>query len=502
MEDTQRAQRRALAGRKRRIILNNDGNEPVYLSQAPTADEILRHRTAPFLGSQVDTVFYCTWCSGFGLFTHLTDVGQIFDTTEEMFSRNLMSEFADKGVDPLAVMNGFCHDHGIEFFWSMRMNDTHDGHGAAYSPVMLRANDLKTRHPEYMIGTEALQVRYGNWTAMDFAREEIRVLAYSYVEEVCRNYDVDGIELDFFRHPVYFHGPARGFAADAAERSMMSDLVRSIRLMLDAEGEKRGRPFLLAIRAPDSVEYCRAIGLDLETWFAEDLVDLFIPGGYIRLNPWESSVSLGHRYGVRVYPALDESRVPEEGSDDVTAGTFARPRSRYETYRARAAEVWASGADGVYLYNYFDPESPLLSELGDSRLLSSLDRDCYASYLGAGRIAGDGYPHEPYMSIPSLNPLAPIAIYPGETESVGIGVFDGNAPGAELSLGFREPPESVERLTVSVGGVRCAPLELRGESVVCKVPPEQRRRDRITVEVGNGTEVALTLTDCLIRLRG
>ena len=71
------AARKQAAARRRRIVLNNDGNEPVYLIKEPTAEEILAYRTSPFIGSQVDTVLYCTWSSGFGVFTHFTEAGQM-----------------------------------------------------------------------------------------------------------------------------------------------------------------------------------------------------------------------------------------------------------------------------------------------------------------------------------------------------------------------------------------------------------------------------------------
>ena len=455
------AARRVASARKRRIILNNDGNEPVYLSKAPTPEEVLAYRTSPFVGSQVDTVFYCTWSSGFSMFTHLTEVGQVFTTTEAMFHDNKMQAFAEAGIDPLQVMNQFCHENGIEFFWSMRMNDTHDGQGADYSSVMLRANKLKAEHPEYLIGTEAHKPRYGNWTAMDYGREAVRELAYRYVEEVCTRYDVDGVELDFFRHPVFFQGPARGFPATGMEREMMTSLVREIRGMMDEQAERRGRPVLLAVRAPDNVAYCRQIGLDLEAWFAEDLVDLYIPSGYIRLSPWQDSVALGHRYGVSVYPALDESRVAEEGEHDVTAGRLTRPRGRYETYRARASEVLASGADGVYLYNYFDPNSPILREIGTMSTIEALARTYYVSYLGAGRIAGDGFPHEPFIRVPTLNPGSPVPLYPDRAERLPVGVYGRWDRGAELSLQFREAP---------AGEVESMPLEVRLNGQPCSGP--------------------------------
>src|SRR5215208_477070 len=69
--DWKSARARAI-NRPRRIIFNNDGNEPVYFCKNSTEAELLGSRTSPLVGSQVDSVFYCTWSSGFGLFTHKT----------------------------------------------------------------------------------------------------------------------------------------------------------------------------------------------------------------------------------------------------------------------------------------------------------------------------------------------------------------------------------------------------------------------------------------------
>src|SRR5439155_21960296 len=74
--------------RPRRLIFNNDGNEPVYFCKSATKEELLKSRTSPLAGSQVDSIFYCTWSAGFGMFTHATKVGQVFNTREAMFKEN------------------------------------------------------------------------------------------------------------------------------------------------------------------------------------------------------------------------------------------------------------------------------------------------------------------------------------------------------------------------------------------------------------------------------
>lgn len=41
---------------------------------------------------------------------------------------------------------------------------------------------------------------------------------------------------------------------------------------------------IVAVRVPDSVEYCRARGFDIERWLFEGLVDLLIATCYFQLN--------------------------------------------------------------------------------------------------------------------------------------------------------------------------------------------------------------------------
>ena len=424
--------RKEAAHRQRRIIFNNDGDDIVYQCSTTTAEELLNARTTALAGSQVDSIFYCTWSSGFGVFTHNTKVGQVFETREAPFTNNPTRAFLDAGIDPLRVMTEFGRKHHIEVLWSLRMNDTHDGSLTSYGPVMFNANKLKVAHPEYLFSTPQQRPKYGAWSAMDFGRPEVRDLAFRYVEEVCRNYDVDGVELDFFRHPIFFKNNSLGLPCDDSDRAQMTGLLRRIRAMSDDVGRRRGRPLLIAVRVPDSVEYSRAIGIDLEQWLAGDLADLLVVTSYIQLNSWDYSVALGHKYGVPVYPSLDESRVRDEAA--------RRLRSSVEAYRARAMNVWAAGADGVYMFNFFNPRSPLWRELGDPVALHRMNKDYFASVRGVGVAAGNSLPHQSFIHIATLNPGAPLPLAPGQPATVKFPVGDdvrwGEAKGerAELTL--------------------------------------------------------------------
>jgi hypothetical protein len=417
---------RQAINRPRRIIFNNDGNEPVYFCKAVSSDELLNCRTRDLVGTQVDSIFYCTWSSGFSLFTHRTKAGQVFGTREGRFTNNLAQAFLDQGVDPLQAMAEFGHHHGMEVFWSMRMNDTHDGSWTDYGPVMFRANRLKLEHPEYLIGSPTNRLRHGVWSAVDYDLPQVRDLAFAYCDEVCRNYDVDGIELDFFRHAFFFRCSADNRPCGKAELDAMTELLRRIRAMTGELGRRRGRPILVGIHVPDSVDYCRFIGLDLEKWLGEGLTDLLIVTGYAQLNPWDYSVRLGHTYGIKVYPSMDEPRVRDQEARTARASP--------EAYRGRALQAWDAGMDGIYMFNFFDPRSPLWRELGDPAALRKLDHTYFLSPRGVGAMY---VPHQSFMQVPVLNPANPIPLPPGKEVELPLLLGEGAKPSQPVLLRLR-----------------------------------------------------------------
>ncbi len=279
---------------------------------------------------------------------------------------------------------------------------------------------------------------------MDYGNAEIRDLAFRYIEEVCQNYDIDGVEMDFFRHPVFFRTTSRGEDATDEDRKQMTELLQRIRKMADEVGEKRGRPILISIKTSDSVEYARAIGLDIEKWMQDDLVDLYTPAGYFQLNEWKTSIDLGHKYGIKVYPSLDDCQVKDGSSPPM--------RMTDRAFRARANEAWKSGGDGIYLFNFND-YSPskvvFLNDLGDPKSLENLNKQYFASYRGATKAAGGNLPYDKYQKIETLNPENPKNLPPNEPVVSKIQVFESVNPAETkprirltLRLRFRTPIES------------------------------------------------------------
>ena len=228
-----RKDRKKTAQRKRRIIFNNDGddfegsggpeNDRTEESAAMTAtpEGLLQLRTTALLGSQVDTIFYSS-IHGMKLTFEDSAFNRIYEFPDRKPERrkvaveNCQALMANYDMDNLEVMIDCARQNGLEIFYSNRMNDNHDW----YFPKFLSA--IKVRHPEYTIGhananTKGTQspeetlrlMRQGKKgeTALNFGLQVIRDLTVEAMREVCSNYDIDGIDLDYFRFCTLFPSP-------------------------------------------------------------------------------------------------------------------------------------------------------------------------------------------------------------------------------------------------------------------------------------------------------
>jgi hypothetical protein len=434
----------------RKFLYDNDGCEIVYYTNEVSVDGVLAPRFYPLKDTAVDAVLYTPWSSGFGMFTHNTKIGQLFDCTESNFSNNKARQLIEAGIDFLTEMVRFCHENDMEFFFSMRMNDTHDNQGDWYGDIMFEYNKLKTSRPDLLVGTKENPPKYGTWTSVDYTKQEIRDMAYAIFEEACQNYDIDGIHLDFFRHPCFFKDAAEGKVLPQETLDLMTDMVRKIREMTEIEGMKRGRPILVSIRVPDSVEFCRAIGLDIEKWMEEDLVDILCTSSYTQLNYWEYSVELGHKYGVRVYPSVDETRVRDDNANAT--------RMSLESYAARLTNVWNSGADGFLLFNYYSYNSPIFKVGDDTEKLLNYNKHYFASYRGVGYFSRT-WPHREFINIPTVNPYDKMELKKGQPvtvvfpigEDLEMAIEKGKTPSVNLRISLSQAKQK-DKIVVELNG--------------------------------------------------
>lgn len=478
-EATVDSARAAARERPRRIIFNNDGGETrVPPAPIPTLDGFLPVRLSPLAGTQVDTIAFDTTAGTFNRFAHDTRVAEPFLVQEGRYRHNLLPAHLAAGTDPLRVVVACARKTGQEVFWAMRMNDTHD----ATNPLLL--SRLKQEHPDYLLGAKAQPPTRGMWSAVNYGLPVIRELARRTIAEVADRYDIDGIELDFWRHPVFFRKTADGQVVGDEERGLMTTLLREVRADLDAAAKRRGKPILLAVKTPDSVGYCAEIGLDLPRWFSDDLVDFYIPGGYFQISPWSDSVTLARQYGLKIYACLAEDRIKDfEGH---------RERASPESLRGRASAAWAAGVDGIELFNHFDPTASHWREIGDPAVLHPLSKTYFASVQGVPNSRGF-FPAQPHLRVPSLTPDAPEKIAPGSTRTYDLFIGDDlkDLPSLQARLCVRvETPATDFAVRWDNAAVTVAPFGARFLAGVI---------NRIWVTPGRHT-VAVTATNEAIRL--
>ena len=362
--DAMKQARKEAAHRKRRIIMNNDGNDArgIRQGEAKTPESFLARRSTALIGSQVDAIFYCTGV--FNLYTHKSDETELrgHGDREQV---DWAWELTRQGTDSLTVMTGFGHQNRMEVFWSMRMNDTHDSGDKA---LLCK---WKQDHPDYLMGKKGDKFPHGGgrWSAVNYGLPEVREKVFRILKDVASRYDVDGLELDFYRHPVYFKPQMTGDPATQEHCDMMTDLLRRVRAMSVDVAAKRGRPLLIAVRIPDSEGFSKGIGLDVERWLKDDLVDIITGTCYFHFEPWENFVALGHKYNVPSYACLSGSRVvsasdPERSDEGTTA-----------LWHGEAAAAWRAGVDGIYTFNRFNPADPLFRTLGSPDTLTKLEKE-------------------------------------------------------------------------------------------------------------------------------
>jgi hypothetical protein len=121
---------------------------------------------------------------------------------------------------------------------------------------------------------------------------------------------------------------------------------------------------------PDSPEGARFIGLDVEAWLKQGLLDAVIAGNGVMFSglDLEAWVAIAHRYHTPVYGSLERMKIRKSFSRFGTS----------ETLRAAAATLWEKGADGLYFFNfYLRDEIPMLDELGDRARLAELPKEYF-----------------------------------------------------------------------------------------------------------------------------
>ncbi len=315
----------------RRIIVNDDGEVLLPVGERDW-DRYLDERLRHVLGTQVDSYFLNIGATdrGPGIVHSLQSTMAYWAAGKE--APSVYDEATRRYVS-------LARRADIEIFASIRMNDVHDARAANLDsltyplkkgrPDLLLGNVESMRRGQKAYAADSIMAQF--WPGLNWCKGEVRQHFLEFIEWYCQRHDFDGLELDYYRHPLFFK-----FGEEEQNMATMTAFVRQVRQALNEIGRKRGRPYLLASRMPDTPALARRIGLDAEAWLREGLMDLLIVGGGNmpyggRLKEF---INLAHPYGVTVYPCVNYFRAPVQ-------------------MRSLASNFWALGGDGFYLFNFF-----------------------------------------------------------------------------------------------------------------------------------------------------
>lgn len=362
---------------KPRPLLVNDDGWIIGEAQPPlTAKDIKERMVDTYRDTPLGALM---WCIGNReVYDFETRVGEVFGEGYETLegqtpgdaytlfdeanqgtrAANIRSLIKERG-GPLTAMVELCREDGLDIFPSVRMNSHYD-----IDPATPRGGRFRRENPNVLIGRVGEtfpegSLEWGVRTGVDYSHLAVRRHMVEVICELFERFDVDGVELDFMRHPTFFP-----LSEGYANRHLMTDLVRHVRGRMDDVGASRSRHIDLAVRVPPTLSDGARLGLDVTKWIAEGLVDIVVAGaGFIPFDaPVDEFVHVAEGTGCLIYGPIEH----------------LRPAVDDEVIRAIAARHWDAGASGIYLFNYYSKSAEwkrrVFSELADPDILYRLDK--------------------------------------------------------------------------------------------------------------------------------
>ena len=261
---------------------------------------------------------------------------------------------AQNELDAVRTAGRAAKELGLYFMPGYRINDAHFAHDPLGNVL---TGEFWVRHHERLaLGSSPVPGDALYQHLFDFSHAEVRAQCRAVVFELIERYAdiMDGIQLDFMRHPVFFPagtGPARA--------ALLTEMVASIRQRLDDAGRRGARTFALSVRVPPTLATCRQAGVAIDEWLVRRLVDIVIPSPSITLShdmPVDEFVALAKPVGVKIFPALfprTQFHWPVVRTPSAQSYVGATGRDVTEgQVRGAVVNYLSLGAAGFELYNF------------------------------------------------------------------------------------------------------------------------------------------------------
>jgi len=256
-----------------------------------------------------------------------------------------------KGGDVIRVFIERCRLRGQSPFISFRLNDAHHKEFVDPKPgarpgssIGMSVTRFYAEHPEYRIKPGSLR---GADLVQNWAVPEVREQKFALIRELCENYDLDGLELDFLRFYSFFR---IGETARDQRCAIMTSFVREVRSLLDRTA-RNGRRRWLCARVPCHLPALDPLGLDLSAMVEAGLDMVNASSHYFTTQQHDLAAIRKRTGGAALYFEMCHTiwNGPKlrEGYD-----VFPFRRATPEQLQTAAHLAYARGADGVSLFNF------------------------------------------------------------------------------------------------------------------------------------------------------
>ena len=271
--------------------------------------------------------------------------GNVTKTVAPETSATLLAKYRrmiERGIDVMGMAVDETHRYGAEAWFSIRMNDHHylddSGFNSSFSYDTPKASGIDNGK-----------------NYMDFTKPAVQAYYKEYVRELCERYDIDGIELDFLRSC-----PIMSFAT-SKKREMINAFISELRSITNEVSAAKGKKIGLAARIYSEEAENLGYGIDAAQWIAEGSIDqLTVEGWYIPtyysipVEEWRKSID---ERNVNNNPYMLLCGTDWAVRCDSTAYSGYIMWITLEQFRGFVSSAYSKGADGIYIFNHFNPRS-------------------------------------------------------------------------------------------------------------------------------------------------
>ena len=273
---------------------------------------------------------------------------------------NSFGRYMLAGGDVVRTLVEHCRKVGVAPLVSYRLNDGH--HVRELEAALRQGRPSQSmsafyweNYAQYRIGPDPTDWSQGvfNW-----AVPEVRDNKFALIREICQQYDVDGLELDFMRHTSFFRLEE---TTTAQRRQVMTEFVRRVRDVLDRTAAS-SRYRWLCVRVPARIAGHDPLGIDLPSMVAAGVDVVNLSSSYFTAQATDLPQVRAALAHTPLY--LEMTHTPMTGKALAGSGSQVFRRTTDHQFYTTAHLAYTQGAAGTSLFNFVYFRYHVMPELG------------------------------------------------------------------------------------------------------------------------------------------